>query len=128
MAVCFGLVALFGVDPRKRSRRIDESEKRQPEFLGKLHQTHRLAISYRLGHAEIAHCPLLGIASVLMAAHPARMPIETRQAAAYRQIVGIAPDDVHFMDVGVYLVLVILGVRPLWMPRDLRHLPRRELG
>ena len=123
-----GLAPLFRVDAGKRTRGVDEREDRQVEFLGNLHQAHGLAIAFRLRHAEVAQRALLRVAPLLVADDHAGLAIETGQAADDRQVVRIRAVAVQFVEVGEDFVDVVHRVRPLRVARDLRHLPRRELG
>ncbi len=47
------LPTLFRLDPRECARRVDQSDDRDPEAVGELHQPDRLAVALRLGHPEI---------------------------------------------------------------------------
>jgi len=49
-----GLAAFLGADAGIRTRRIDEREQGQAEFLGELHEPQRLAVTLRPWHAEVA--------------------------------------------------------------------------
>src|SRR5262245_9330981 len=47
------LAALFGLDSREGARRVDQSDDRQSEPVGQLHQSDRFAITLGFGHPEI---------------------------------------------------------------------------
>jgi hypothetical protein len=106
----------------------DEGEDRQAEFLGNLHQAHRLAVAFRFRHAEVAHRALFGVAALLVADDHAGLAVEAREAADDRLVVGEGAVAVQLMEVGEDIVHVIHRVRTLRVARDLRHLPWRQLG
>ena len=123
-----GLAALLRLDAGKCARRVDQGHHRNPEPVGQLHQADRLAIALGLGHAEIVLEARGGVVALLMADqhHPAavdpreaaddRGVVRKRAVAGQRQeIVGDAGD-------------IILEMRPVGVARDLRLLPRRQLG
>ena len=123
-----GLAALLGLDPGKGAGRVDQGHHRQAEPVGQLHQPDRLAIALGLGHAEIVLEPGGGVVAFLMADqhHPAAA--DPRQAADDRRVVGeiaVAGQRHEILDQPGD---IILEMRPLGMARDLRLLPRRQLG
>ena len=88
----------------------------------------RLAVAFRLRHAEVAHCAFFGVAALLVADDHAGLAVEARQAADDRQVVRIRAVAVQFVEVGEDLVHVVHRVWTLRVARDLRNLPWRELG
>src|SRR5919204_125041 len=58
LGYCPGDAALFRRRPGKGSRGVDEGYDRKMEPLGLADQAERLAITLRIGHAEITHGPL----------------------------------------------------------------------
>ena len=76
-----GLAALLGVDAGIGARRVDQRHDRQAEAVGQLHQADRLAIAFRVGHAEIVAHAALGVGALLVAEHDHRAAAEARQAA-----------------------------------------------
>ncbi len=127
MADGFRLTALFGIDAGESTRRIDEGEHRQVEFFSDFHQSQGLAITLGLGHAEVAHRALFGVAALLVANDHAGLAIEACKTADDGLIVRIAAVAMQFMEVGEDLVHVIHRVRTLRMACNLRDLPGREL-
>ena len=53
--------------------RIDQRNHRQIELLAELHQAQRLAITFRVRAAEIAHHIFLGVAALLIRDHDAAL-------------------------------------------------------
>ena len=84
----FGLPALLRLDSGKRSRRVDQSDDRNPETVGELHQADRLAIAFRLGHAEIVLEPRCGVVAFLMPDQHHPPPIDPREPADDRRIIA----------------------------------------
>ena len=124
----FRLPAFFRADAGISPRRIDERHDRYAELLRQLHQPQRLAITLRLGHAEISVELILGVASLLMPDHHDRLAAETRQATDDRGILRKQTVALQFLEISKNVLEVVQGVRPLRMPRDLRDLPRRKLA
>src|SRR5579863_10070838 len=63
----FGLAALLGVDAGIRAGGVEEGDNGPVEFGGEAHDAKSLAVSLRLGHAEVAVEFLLGVAAFLLA-------------------------------------------------------------
>jgi hypothetical protein len=127
VADCLGLTALFRVDARIGSRRIDEGEHRQIELFRQLHQPERLAIPLGTWHAEIAVDLVLGVAPLLMADHHARMPVEAGKTADDGVVVRERTVAMQFLKFGEHQTEEIKRIRPLRMTRHLGDLPGREL-
>ena len=106
------LSTLLGADAGIGPRRVDEGQYRQPEALGQLHQSQRLAIAFRARHAEVAVNLLLGVAPFLMADHQYRLAVQPRQPADDGMIVGEGAVAVQFLKVGEQSFHIVQGVRP----------------
>jgi hypothetical protein len=94
---------------------------------GQLHQTHGLAIAFRLAHAEIVLQARLRIATFLVADHHNRLAAEARETAKDRVIVhelAIARELDEFLEQAAH---IIHEVRPLRVARDLCFLPGIEM-
>ena len=62
-----GLSARFGFHAGKSAGGIDQSDDRQAETVGQMHQTLRLAVAFGLGHAEIMLDAAFGIVAAFLA-------------------------------------------------------------
>src|SRR5271169_710279 len=86
----FRLPALFGVNPRISSRRINERKNRPAKLRCKLHDAERLAIAFRLRLAKVALQTLLGIAALLVANNGHRPSMKFCQSGNQCFVVAIS--------------------------------------
>ena len=128
MANRLGLPALFGINTGKSAGGINEGEYRQIEFLRELHQAQGLAVTLGLGHAEITHGALFGIAPFLMPDDHARLAIETRKTADNGLVICVSTVAMQLMKIGEDFIHIVHGVRTLRMTGNLRYLPGCQLG
>ena len=110
------------------ARRVDQRDQRDAEALGELHQPQRLAIALGLRHAVVAAHPFLGVAALLVADQHDRPAGESREAADDREIVRIHAVAVQFLELVEDRNRVIERVWALRVARELRDLPRRQVG
>ena len=96
-------------------------------MIGQPHQPDRLAIALRLGHSEIVLEPRRGVVALLVADQHHPPPVDPREPADDRRIVGERAIAGQRQEIVGDAGDIILEMRPLRMPRDLRLLPRRQL-
>ena len=77
----FRLSALLRTQSGIGADHVDQRDDRTVPLLGELHEAQRLAVALRIGLAEIAINPLLGVAALLRAQHGDFASVETRHAA-----------------------------------------------
>src|ERR1700730_18265844 len=123
----FGLSAFLSVQARVGPLRIDERKNRPAILRGQLHHTQRFAIALWFWLTEISHEPLFGIAALLMANNRHRPPVKFPKACDDRLVVAVSAVSVQFHKIGEQQADKIQRIWPLWMPRDLRALPRTEM-
>ena len=107
---------------------IDKRENRPAKLFGKMHDPQRLAIPFRMRHAEVAIHALLGIACLLLADDDNFVAVEARHARNDRWVVGKSAIAVNLAPVGENAFDVIERVGALRMPRQLSLLPRAIAG
>src|SRR5690606_23272288 len=78
-------------------------------------------------HAVVTPDALFRIAAFLMAEHDDGPPVDAREAADERVIVGELAIAVQLLEVREAALDVIERVRPVRMPRQLRDLPSRQV-
>ena len=108
-------------------RGIDQRDDGDPEPVGQAHQPDRLAIALGLGHAEIVLEARCGVVAFLMPEQHHAPPVDPRQAADDRRIVGESPVPGERNEVIDDSRHIILEMRSLGMASDLRLLPRSQL-
>ena len=124
----FALVAFFGINSGKRTRRIHKCEYRQLEFFGGFHQPQRLAIAFWFAHAEVAHGAHFCAAAFLMTQYHAGATVETRQSANDGKIIGHMTIPMKFHKIGEDAVEIVQRIRPVGVAGNLRDLPGREIA
>src|SRR5439155_2032137 len=100
------LSAFLRIDAGIGAGGIDEGENRDPEAVGGLHETHRLAVAFRTRHAEIMLEPCLRIMALLLtddgnglAAKPAKTAdngiiLAELAVACHRRVIGDERTDI----------------------------------
>ena len=111
----FGLAPFLGTDAGIGAGSIDQGDHRPAEALGLLHQAQRLAVAFRVGHAEVAPDVLLDIAPLLVPQDGHRDGIEEADAADDGRVVGEAAIAVQFHEVAHQIFDEITAGRPLGM-------------
>ena len=124
----FRLPPLLGLHAGKGARRVDQADDRNSEAVGKAHQADRLPVALRLGHPEIVLEPRRSVVALLMADQHHPMAADGGEAAEDRRIVGEGAVPGQRKEILREPRDIILEVRPLGMARDLRLLPRGQLG
>src|SRR5690606_486511 len=122
------LTALFSVDTRIGTGRVDKGDDRHVEALGHLHQTAGLAVALWLGHAEVAAHLLLHVAALLMADDHDRTAVQPGDASDNGSVVGKVTVAVQLFEVGEDVLDVVQRVGTLGVTRHLGHLPARQIG
>src|SRR5690606_7081632 len=122
------LAALLGIDTRVGPGRVDEGDQRQVEAVRKAHQPLRLAVAFRLGHAEVAVALLLGVAALLVADDHQPPLTEPCQSADDGVVVAEHAITMQLIEITEYSVNVLKRVRAPRMARQLGHLPGRQRG
>ncbi len=120
--------ALLGADARVGARGVDEREHRAVEAIGELEQPARLAVALGARHPEVPHHVLFGVPALLVAHHQHRLPVEPREAGDDRGVLAERPVARELEEVGEQVVHVVEEVRPRVVPRQLHHLPAREIA
>src|SRR5262249_12601074 len=123
-----GLSALFGFDAGESARGVDERYHRQAEAVGKLHEARGLAIALRTRHAEIVPDPARGVVALLLPEDTDRFAIESSEAADDRFVLAEISVARERRELGDEPLDVIAETRAPLSARDLRFLPRREVG
>src|ERR1700682_1211419 len=123
-----GLAPLLRADAGVRSRRVYEGDDRPVEAFAQLHQAQRLAIALRAGHAKASENILFSGTTFLLADEHDRFAVEARQPADERLVVAEAAGAVQLDEVGEEPLYVVEHVGTIRMPRELHHLPARQLG
>src|SRR5690606_4413365 len=85
------LTALFSVDTRIGTGRVDKGDDRHIEALGHLHQTAGLAVALWLGHAEVAAHLLLHVAALLVADDHDRTAVQPADTADNGSVISEVP-------------------------------------
>ena len=124
----FSLTPLLRLHAGKGARRIDQRDDRNAEPVGEAHQSDGLPIALRLGHAEIVLEPRSGVVAFLMTDQHHAAPVDAREAADDRGIVGEGAITRQRQEILREPRHIILEVRAFRVTRDLRLLPRRQLG
>ena len=113
--------------PGIRSRRVDEREDRLVELLGQLHDPECLAIALRARHPEIAPDLLLRVATLLVADHRHGASAQEPETRHDRGVVGEGAVAAPLHEIADQDAHVVEGERAVWMPRDERLLPGRQV-
>src|SRR3546814_14080165 len=79
-------------------------------------------------HAEVAAYLGLGVAAFLVAQDHHAAAIDAAQAADDGGVVGVGAVAGQLLELVADHADVVVGVRPRRMPRQLRHLPGREVA
>ena len=124
----FGLAAFLGADAWIGAGRVDEGQDRQMEAFGHLHQAQGLPVALGSRHAEVAADLALGVAAFLVANDHHAAAVDTRETAHDRGVIGKGAVAGQFLELVADHPDVVVGVRPRGMPRQLRHLPGREVA
>ena len=124
----FGLSALLGVDARISAGSVNQGENRPAKLRGQLHDAQRLAITLRLGLAEISLEPLFCVAAFLVADDGYGPSVKLRETRNQGFVVAIAAVAVQLDKVGEKHADVIERVRTLRVPRNLGALPGPEVA
>ena len=124
----FGLPALFRPNAGISAWRIDERHDRNAELLGQSHQAHGLAVAFRTRHTEVAVLAFLGVAAFLVADDHHALAVEPGQTADDGGIVRIITVAMQLFEIGKQVLDIIQRIGTLRVARNLRNLPRRELG
>ena len=122
------LPALLGADARVGARGVHEGEHRAPEAVGQLHQAARLAVALGPRHPEVADHVLLGVPALLVAEQHHRPAVQPRPAPDDRRVLAEGAVAGELEEVGEEQLDVVQEVGPLGMPRELRHLPARQVA
>ena len=122
-----GLSALLRRDARIGARGIDQRDHRNAEVVGHLHQPHRLAVAFGLGHAEIVLQPALGGRALLLSDDADALALEAAEAADDRVVVAELAVAGKRRELGDQLRHIVEAMRPRRPARDLRLLPGREV-
>ena len=123
-----GLAALFGLDARKCPGGIHKADDGQAKAVGKLHQPHRLAIAFGLGHAKIVFQARIGVKALFLADQADRLALEPAQAAGNGRILGKFAVAGQGREIADQRLGIIGKMRALRMAGDLRLLPWRQIG
>src|SRR5207249_10999331 len=107
--------------------RVDQRDDRSAKLLRQPHQSQRLSVTLRVGHAEVAAEYLLGIAAPLMTDDHHRLAVEPRPAGDDRRIFTKEAIAVQLDEVGEDQLEIIERERSLRLARDLDALPWREI-
>ena len=119
---------LFGFQARKRAGRVNQRHHGHVELFGQLHQAQGLAVALRIGHAEVAKLPLLGVVPFLLPNKHDGVPVNFAKAAHHRLVVAHGPVAVQLHKLFGHAINVIQCVRPVGMARKLHPLPARQVG
>src|SRR5690606_509734 len=88
----FSLTALFSLESRKRTRCIDKSNYGFVKFFSHFHKAQGFAVTFRIGHSEVAILTHFGVYSFLLADEHIRLPVNFSKSTyhclviAYRSI------------------------------------------
>ena len=123
-----GLTALFRANARIGAGGVNKGDDRQLELFRHLHKTERLAVAFRIWHAEIAVDLLLGIAPLLVADNHDRLAFEAGEAANYGVIIAKVPVAMKFDKLGEHEIDIVLGKGTVDMTGYLCGLPAGEVG
>ena len=124
----FGLVALFGADAGVGAGGINESEHRQAEFFGSLHQAQGFAVALGARHAEVAADFFFGVAAFLVADDDDALAVKARQPADDGVVVGEMAVAVQLLEIGAQRGNIVESVGTLRVARNLRNLRGREFA
>ena len=97
--------------------RVWKAQNGQIEFLGHIHQAHRLAVAFRVGHAEIVLQAFLDCAALLMAHDHDRASLEARQSANNGFVIAEDAIASEFLEIVKDVFDEIGQVRPVRMAR-----------
>jgi hypothetical protein len=122
------LAVLLRDDTRIGARRVHERDDRESVAIGDLHRPHRLPVSLRIRHPEVAVRPLTDVAALLVADERDRPALEAAEARDERRIVAERAVAVQLDEVVENALDVIEGVRPVLVARELDRLPDVVLG
>ena len=124
----FRLPALLRLDAGIRARRVDQRHHRQTELLRQLHLRQGLAISLRVGAAEVAGDLLLGGLAFLMPDDHHLVWADPAEPGDDGRVVAEAPIAVQLAEVSAHHFEVVGGLRPFGMPGHPHNVPRAQAG
>src|SRR5207247_2201046 len=119
---------LLGRHTRICARDVDETQQRKLVQLRELHETHRLAIALRVGHAEVAVGSFLDVATLLVPDERDGAAVESAEADDQRVIVGATAVTVQLDPVVEQPVDVVQRVWAVLMSRELDGAPDLLVG
>ncbi len=122
------LAVLLGGDSRIGARNIDQRHERKSVAVGKLHQPHRLAVSLRVRHSEVARRALLDVATLLVSDQGDRAPVEAPEPGHDRRVVGASAVAVQLHPVLKQPLHVVERVRTVLVARKLDLRPDLLVG
>src|SRR5690606_20974544 len=123
----FTLSSLFGFQPGKGSRRIDEGYNRLVEFFRDPHQPKRLPVPFGIGHPKVSELSLLGISPLLLADQHVRLALDRTESPYHRFVVSYRAISMHLDKIVCDLVYIIQRVGAVRMPGKLDPLPAGEV-
>ena len=120
-----GLAALLGVDAGVGAGSVQEGDHGPAELGGQLHRAQRLAVAFRLRHAEVAVELLLGVAALLLGHDHDGPAFEAGQAGDNGGIVAEGAVAVDLLKIGEDALDVVERVGALGVAGELHPPPRR---
>ena len=119
----FGLTTFLRVDTRISTRRIDESQHRDGKLFRQFHQPQCFPITFRARHAEVAQDFFLGVATLLVADHHHRLPIEACQTTDNSIVICKSTVAVQLFEIGEHVLDIIQRIGALRVARHLGDHP-----
>lgn len=92
----FRLSALFGLESGESAGRINKRDDRESEAFGQFHKAERFAVSFRVGHAEVAVLAHFRVHPFLVADEHDRLPVQVSEAAHDGVVIAPAAVAVQF--------------------------------
>ena len=96
------------------------------ELFGELHDTERLAISLRIGHAEITADALVVVTALLLTDHRHRNAVELGKTGNHGGILAGEPVSVEFGEIGEHHGNIVQRIGTMGVTGDLYTLPTGE--
>jgi len=119
----FRLAAFLRADAGIGARGIDESDDRQTETVGQIHQALGLAISFRTRHPEIVFHAGFRVVTFFLAEHDDGTAVEASHAADHRVVFRVGAVAGQRREIGDQGVHIVQAMRPVRMAGDLHFLP-----
>src|SRR5829696_3303907 len=117
------LAVLLGDHAWVRARDVHQRHDREAVPFGQIHRAHRLAVTLRVGHAEVASRPLLHVPALLVADQHDRPPAKAPDPGDKCGVVTVLAVAVQLEPVLEQAVDVVQGVRPFRVARELDRAP-----